>query len=120
MTEKLTVELPAEKAQRLRDLAAKSQRPVEELLLECIDRVTDEPPVDCLADDQVLAICGAELPGVQQAELSELFGRNREGELTPLEQRRLDQLMQGYRQGLVRKAQAMRVAVARGLLPRLK
>ena len=119
MTEKLTVELPVEVAQRLRDLAAKSQRPVEELLLEYIDRVTDEPPVDSLDDNRILAICDMELPDEEQSELSELLGRNREGGLTVLEERRLDQLMRSYRQGLVRKAQAMRVAVLRGLMPRL-
>jgi hypothetical protein len=44
---------------------------------------------------------------------------NREGVLPPRQQVRLDQLMQAYRHGLIRKAQALQVAVDRGLMPPL-
>ena len=74
-----------------------------------------EPPVDALPDDQVLALCDIQMDPVQQEELSELLARNREGELDPAHYDRLDQLMGVYRRGLVRKAQALKVAVERGL-----
>jgi hypothetical protein len=51
----------------------------------------------------------------QQAALSNLLDRNREGELDNEEVNQLDELMQVYRRGLVRKAQALKVAVERGL-----
>ena len=44
-----------------------------------------------------------------------LLARNREGSLTSDERRRLDELMQVYRRGLIRKAQTIHVAVQRGL-----
>ena len=55
----------------------------------------------------------------QQEELSELLARNREGALTDAERDRLDGLMRVYRRGLVRKGQALKTAVARGLKPPL-
>ena len=44
-----------------------------------------------------------------------LLARNREGHLDDTDHAMLDALMQMYRRGLVRKAQAWKVAVARGL-----
>jgi hypothetical protein len=52
-------------------------------------------------------------------ELSRLLAGNREGSLAEAEPARLDELIRLYRRGLVRKAQALRIAVARGLGPRL-
>jgi len=45
--------------------------------------------------------------------------RNREGQLDNEETNQLDELMQVYRGGLVRKARALKVAVERGLRPAL-
>jgi hypothetical protein len=44
---------------------------------------------------------------------------NREGQLDDQEANQLDELMQVYRSGLVRKARALKVAVERGLRPAL-
>jgi hypothetical protein len=51
----------------------------------------------------------------QQEALSDLLDRNREGQLDNEETNQLDELMQVYRSGLVRKARALKVAVERGL-----
>jgi hypothetical protein len=119
MSEKVTVELPEELAQRARAVAAQTHRRFEDVLVEWIDRAGTEPPVESLADDDVLALCQRQLDAGQQEELSELLERNREGVLRDPERDRLDELMRIYRRGLVRKAQALRTAVARGLKPRL-
>jgi hypothetical protein len=47
--------------------------------------------------------------------LSCLLARNRDSQLDDTDRTRLDALMQLYRQGLVRKAHAWKVAVARDL-----
>src|SRR4051812_6044930 len=119
MTEKMTVELPVELAQRARAIAAQTHRPVEAVLVEWIDRAAAESPVELLPDEAVLALCDAELEETVQEEMSELLERRREGALQPPEDSRLDDLMQTYRRGLVRKAQGLKEAVARGLKPRL-
>jgi hypothetical protein len=56
----------------------------------------------------------------QQAELSDLLARQREGRLPNSECGQLDTLMDSYRRGMARKAQAIKVAVERCLQPPLR
>lgn len=119
MSEKVTVELPDELAQRVRAVAAQTHRRFEEVLVEWLDRAGTEPAVESLSDEEVLALCQGQLDAGQQHELSELLARNREGALQEVERERLEELMHVYRRGLVRKAQALSIAVARGLKPRV-
>jgi hypothetical protein len=119
MSERVTVELPGELAERVRTVAAQTHRPLEAVIVEWLDRAVAEPAVELLSDDQLLALCDGQWDTQPQEELSDLLARNREGLLLPAERERLDGLMRLYRKGLVRKAQALHVAVARGLRPRL-
>ena len=119
MPERVTLELPSELAERVRRAAARTQRPFEEVLVDWIDRGGAEPDVESLPDEEILALCDRELEGEQQEELSDLLDRSREGLLEEAERRRLNELMRSYRIGLLRKAQALKVAVARGLRARL-
>jgi len=52
--------------------------------------------------------------------LSDLLDRNRERRLDEAGRRRLDELMLQYEQGLLRKAQTLRVAAERGLIEPLQ
>ena len=72
---------------------------------------------EMLSDEQVMALRNSELGVAEQAALSELLERQREGRLSPAERGQLDQLLALYRSGLVRKARALKVAVERGLEP---
>jgi hypothetical protein len=119
MSEKVTVELPEDVARRAHAVAAQTRRPVEEVLVEWINRAATEPPVESLSDEELLALCDAQLDEDHQEELSDLLDRHQEGTLQATEKDRLDELMGLYRRGLVRKAQAVRAAVARGLRPTL-
>jgi len=71
--------------------------------------------VEELSDTEVLALAELRLTPTQEATLSELLTRNREGTLDAEGRRELDELMRLYEHGLLRKAQALRVAVQRGL-----
>lgn len=51
----------------------------------------------------------------QDASLSELLERNREGTLDSTGQRELDEMTRLYEWGLLRKSKAFKVAVQRGL-----
>jgi plasmid stability protein len=117
MSVKITVELPEELAQRTRVVAARTGRALEATLIDLIDRAS-ETPVELLSDQDLLNVCDQEMEPAQQEQLSELLDRNREGTLDRSGSDRLDDLMRVYRRGLVRKAQALQVAVARGLKPR--
>jgi hypothetical protein len=75
----------------------------------------DQNDLTRLTDQQLLEICDLQMADDEQAELSSLLARNRENQLTAADIVRLDDLMQVYRHGLVRKANAIQVAVERGL-----
>jgi hypothetical protein len=75
--------------------------------------------LELLPDAELLAVCDTQLPLEQQEELSDMLQRQREGLLRANESAHLEELMHRYRAGLVRKAQAIKVAVNRGLRPRL-
>jgi hypothetical protein len=79
-----------------------------------------ETAVESLTDEEVLALCDLVMPPDQQDQLSELLAHNREGQLDPAESERLEALMRVYRRGLVLRAQALKVAVERGLRPALQ
>jgi hypothetical protein len=117
--ETVMLELTEETARSAKEVAARMHRRFEEVLAEWIDRVVAELPVESLPDDQVLTISEMQMDVAQQEELSDLLARNREGLLGDVERVRLDELVQIYRRGLVRKAQALKVAVERGLKPPL-
>lgn len=119
MNETVTLQLPERVTFTARQVAKQTKRHLEDVLLDWLDRSTEDLPVDMLTDDQVLSLASSQLAADEQQELSNLLAMNREGALTATQQIRLDQLMRIYRHGLVRKAQAIQVAVERGLLPPL-
>jgi hypothetical protein len=88
-------------------------------LLEWLRCAATDVPVDLLPDEQVLALRDQQISEDEQRELSHLLARQREGSLDGVERRRLDELMHIYRHGMVQKAQALKVAVDRGLQPPL-
>jgi hypothetical protein len=118
MPEKVTIELPEDIACQVRAVACRTGRSVAEVLVEWIRRGA-EPALELLPDEDLLAVCEGETGTAEQEELSDLLDRKREGTLQATERERLDELMRGYRAGLVRKAQALNLAVRRGLHPRL-
>jgi hypothetical protein len=67
----------------------------------------------------VLVLCDMQMDDARQMELSDLLADNREGALDGAKHKRLDELMLVYRRGTVRKAQALKMAVERGLRPPL-
>jgi hypothetical protein len=119
MSVTVTLQLPEDLAQRARAIALQTQRPLEEVLVDWLDRAGTEVPVESLSNEQILALCDSQLDPDQQETLGELLARNRESLLKGSEGERLEELMQIYRRGLVRKAKALRIAVERGLRPPL-
>jgi hypothetical protein len=119
MTETVTLQLPNDLASTAYAVAQQTRRPLEEVLVDWLAQAAETLPVELLTDQQVLDLTQLEIAGEHQELLSQLLGKHREGQLGQMEQRQLDQLMQLYRHGLIRKAEAFRVAVERELLPPL-
>jgi predicted transcriptional regulator len=117
MSETITIQLPDTVAQKVKEIAAFTGSRIEDILLELIDRASSELVIESLPDNQVLTLCNLQMENQQQELLTELLARQREGQLNDNENTQLDELMQIYRQGLVRKAKAVKVAVERGIIP---
>lgn len=129
MTDQITVTLPTEILQRAQQLARCTGRSVDQLLAETIElslrplgtAAFAEEDMAAWADERVLA--AADDPGLSPVEdrrLSELLYRQQAGTLTALERPELTGLMEVYQSQLLRKAQALREAVRRGLRPPLQ
>lgn len=119
MGQTVTLDLPPDLAQRAAAVARQTHRQVEDVLLEWLGRAASDVPIESLPDDQVLALANREMSNSEQRELSALLTRQREGKLDEAAHHRLDELMASYRRGMVEKAQALKVAVERGLRPPL-
>ena len=114
MTQSVTLNLPDEMVARFEIEAKKHSRPVQDVLVDWLER-SDEIDLDSLSDAELLGVCDSLLTPDDQADLSELLEQNREGQLDTQARPRLNALMTKYQQGLLRKARAWRIAVARGL-----
>jgi len=119
MAENVTLTLPEDLAEQARAVAASTRQTVQDVLLGWIRLGGAEPILEHLPDQELLAVCDSQLDPARDEELAELLERNQEGELGAAERARLEELMRGYRVGLIRKAQAIKIAVTRGLRPRL-
>ena len=119
MSEIVTLELPDVLVQSARSVADRTHRRIEDVLVEWLGRAVTDVPIDALPDDQVLALGELQMSDTEQAELSDLLAGHCEGTLDGVERARLAALMESYRRGMVRKAQALQVAVTRGLRPPL-
>lgn len=117
MSRSVTLDLPDDLARRAQTIAAQTQRRMEDVLLEWLGAASTDVPVDQLTDAEVLALRDQEMSTAEQRDLSELLARQREGQLDEIARAQLDEVMGIYRRGLLRKAQALKVAVERGLQP---
>jgi len=68
-----------------------------------------------LSDAEVLALTDLQMEADQDQRLNLLLDRQQAGELIDADRAVLVGLMQGYQEGLLRKAQALQEAVRRGL-----
>lgn len=120
MSQQITIQVSEHVIRQAAQVAARTQRSVEDVLSAWLESVTAERPVEELTDEEVLALTELRLTDEQDASLSDLLGRSREGALGADGQRELDELMRLYERGLLRKSQALKVAVQRGLLEPLR
>jgi hypothetical protein len=120
MSQPFTIQVSDRVIHQAKRAAANSQRPIEEVLAAWLEQATFQSPVELLADEDVLALTKLSLTDEQQGILSHLLEKNQENALSVGERRQLDEMMRFYEQGLLRKAQALRVAVERGLIAPLK
>jgi hypothetical protein len=105
--------------QTAKELADADQNSIEDALIHMLNQAASGPLIEWLPDDSVLALADMKLTDEQQEEFSELLARNREDLLTDEDRARFNEVMKMYRRGMLVKAEALRVAIQRGLRPRL-
>lgn len=115
MSQQITIHVSAQVLRHAAQVAARTHRSVEDVLATWLEAVTTERPVEELPDEEVLTLTELRLTDDQESALGDLLERNREGELDADGRRRLDEMMRLYERGLLRKSQAFRIAVQRGL-----
>jgi predicted transcriptional regulator len=119
MSQIITIEVSDSTARIIEEIAERTGRDRSAVLSELVDRSVKELPVESLSDAEILTLTNLVMTENEQAELSDLLADQRENRLTDNQRIRLDELMKVYRHGLVRKSEALRVAVERGLMPPL-
>lgn len=97
-------------------VATQNKQRIEEVLSDWLERVSSEIDVEKLSDAEVIALAELKMPTKQQKVLHKLLEKNGEGELTDVETKQLDAMMEIYEQATLRKSEALRVAVERGLM----
>lgn len=120
MSQPITIEVSEQVVRQATQVAAQTERSVEEVLVSWLESIVTELPVEELPDTEVLALTELQLTNEQRATLSALLEQNREGTLDAEGQKQLDELMRLYEHGLLRKSQALRVAVQRDLIAPLQ
>ena len=123
MATRVVVTLQDDVYRRVERLAQLTRRDVADLLADTITlslpaldvSTAPVPAVTALSDDEVLALTALQLPPAQDRRLSTLLQQQQAQELPAPERAELFALMQLYEEGLLRKAQALREAVRRGL-----
>jgi hypothetical protein len=123
MATRVVVTLQDDVYRRVERLAQLTRRDVADLLadtitlsLPALDVSTEPvPAVTALSDEEVLALTALQLPPAQDRRLSTLLQQQQAQALSAPERAELFALMQLYQEGLLRKAQALREAVRRGL-----
>jgi hypothetical protein len=128
MTTQVMITLPDEVYQQAARFAQFLNRDVESVLSDTLQlsipemRLVDLDvrPVSILSDEQVLELTELQMEPDQDKRLSALLDRQQAGVLVGDERSELDELMQVYREGLLRKATALSEAVKRQLIAPLE
>ncbi|MBD2456196.1 hypothetical protein H6G80_19220 [Nostoc sp. FACHB-87] len=124
MSTQITITLPDEIYQHAERFAKLANRDVASILADTIQlsipsvraEVNNLEPVSVLANEQILALTELQMEPEQDSRLSELLERQQAGTITDNERPELQNLMQIYQEGLLRKATALHEAVKRGLI----
>jgi hypothetical protein len=123
MSTQVVVTLPDDVYRRVERLAHLASRDVADVVADTLALsllpvgLPSEPVrvITELPDAELLELVELEMPPAQDQTFSRLLQKQQEGRLSDQERSELVSLMQLYQEGLLRKAQALREAVRRGL-----
>lgn len=117
----VTISLPEKVFANLSNFADKSHRRIDEVIAEkierdfAIDTAELEKQIAVCSDKEVLELAEITMSAAQDARLSDLLGKQNEGNLNADEQKEMWQLMEISRLATLKKAYALREISRRGL-----
>lgn len=123
MKTRVVVSLPEDVYRRAESLALMTRRDVSDVVADAAARsladIDGHAPalrsLTELSDESIVALSELQLDPELDRRYVVLLERQRESEITPEERAELGSLLRIYQQGLLRKAEALREAVHRGL-----
>jgi len=118
MKKQVTLSLSDDLLKVAGEIATRSRKEIEEVLEEWLGRYADELPLETAPDEEVLRQTHFEMNIIQKQELRNLLYAHRIRKLSDAESTRLDELLQHYRRGTIRRTRAIEVAISRGLIDR--
>ena len=116
MNQEITLQVSENAWHYAKAVASQNKQRIDEVLSSWLEKFSSKIDVESLSDSEVLALAKLKMPLKQQRILHNLLEKNGEGELTNAEKHKLDAMMEDYEEATLRKAQALSVAVQRGLM----
>ena len=116
MNQQITIEVSEQVWRRASILAEQKKRNPKDVLEKWLEETVAETHVEDLTDEEILALSNLHFNNDEQENFSRLLEKSRESNLDKGEKYQLDELMRNYENGLLRKSQALREAVERGLI----
>ncbi len=116
MNQEVTLKISDRVIQQATLAASRKKHRVEEVLSDWLESLFQENFTDKMSDEEILALTKIKIPPDEQERLSELLFKNRELGLNKKEQRELDLMIEISERNMLKKSEALRIAVERGLI----
>jgi exoribonuclease II len=97
-------------------VATRSKQRVEDVLSDWLEKGSSEIDLEKLSDSEILALTKMKISAERQKRLSDLLFKNRETGLNKNEQSELDLMLEISELNMLKKAEALQIAVKRGLI----
>ncbi len=97
-------------------VAVRSKQRVEDVLSDWLEKGSSEIDLEKLSDSEISALTKMKISAERQKRLSDLLFKNREAGLNKNEQSELDLMLEISELNMLRKAEALQIAVKRGLI----
>jgi len=118
MSKRVTLQIEDEILARALDIAGRSERELEDVLAEWLERYADDLPLEALSDEAIISLCDDDVNPMLKMEVRTLLLTEGSRELSIDENARLEDLLQRYRKMIVKRAKAIEISITRGLRER--
>lgn len=116
MNQEVTLKISDRIIRQARLAASQKDYQVEDVLSDWLESLFEENFTEKLSDEEILALTKIQISPADQQRLSDLLFKNRENGLNEKERSELDLMIEISERNMVKKSEALRIAVERGLI----